>query len=300
MKFLALFALPLALQAQDHLAAVQKLWKPASGVTLSAAAPTLVPPKENAAFPTKLGPVFLQKLVAAKGQAAGYLLWETDANAGLLEFTIDAPGNYSTDVTTLPEVPPLQQFAIPGEEAGPPIASGCVPTAAGSFIGYWAKHGHPEWLGKGDLKAATLRIRARLPMKLFPDQDGFTDDGMTLAGAFPSALAKALEADAEAHAVPLEISLHRFQAALVENEIQQKRPVLLSCQVHLPHKPQLSWGHEVIGCGELKLGGRLYIGVSDNFLPLQHPNTLRWLRADVFDSLILAQPRLKASPPAQP
>ena len=113
---------------------------------------------------------------------------------------------------------------------------------------------------------------------------------MTLAGAMPQDLARAIQADADAHQVPIASEWHRFDFELLKAEIDAGRPCLLSCTVRLPHKPHLSWGHELAGVGWAMLGGGRFAGVSDNFYPTRSAGTVRWIRIDAFSSLITVRP----------
>jgi hypothetical protein len=248
----------------------------------------LVEPKKDQAWPTGLAAVWRANIVNAKG-ATGYLAWDAGAEGRLVEFAFDA--NLLVETPTakaLRGVAAFQQFAIPQEE-GKAVASGCIPTSAASLLGYWIDRAYPQWRGDaGDdpLPPLTKRIRARLTMHTIPDNDGYTDDGMMLAGAMPDELARAIQADANEHRVPIQVSLNRFRFETLQTEIGANRPVLLSCTVRLPHKPQLSWGHEVAGIGWMKIGDLRFVGIADNFYPVKNPETIRWIRTDAFKSLI--------------
>jgi hypothetical protein len=188
-------------------------------------------------------------------------------------------------------VPALQQFALP-QAGGKRVASGCVPTSAASVVGFWIEHGDPQW--RGDASAELLqdlarRIRGRLKMEAIPDKDGYTDDGMTLAGAMPEDLAVALQADADEFHVPVRSRVGKFRFETLRSEIGAGRPVLLSCMVRLPQKPRLSWGHEVAGVGWAKIGEVCFVGVVDNFYPVKDPGTIRWIQEEAFETLISVQ-----------
>ena len=260
---------------------------------LSLADIRLAEPKKGMAMPTGLPAVWHANIMGPEG-TAGYLMWDCQGKGDLMEFAIDANLDFDgPDAKVLKGVPPLQQFAMMAED-GSPMASGCVPTAAGSVAGFWVEHGQREWLGDTNGPAAevlTKRIRARLKMTKLPDQDGFTEDGMALAGAFPHLLAAAIQKDADELKVPVVCSNRGFTMEAVKEEIAAGRPVLLSCTVRVPHKPELSWGHEVAGVGWAVIGETPLVGVIDNFYPCKHPNTIRWIRADAFRLLTTVRPQ---------
>jgi hypothetical protein len=246
-------------------------------------------------WPTDLPPAWWAKVTNQKG-GAGYLAWDSDSEGKLIEFAFEASLDVDTpDAKALNGVPALQQFAIPLKD-GKAIASGCVPTSAASVIGFWIGHGYPQWRGDAGadlLQSLAKRIRARLKMDPIPDKDGYTDDGMTLAGAMPDDLADAIQADADERHAPIQSSVSRFRFETLQSEIGAGRPVILGCLVRLPQKPQLSWGHEVAGVGWAKIGDVRFVGVVDNFYPVKNPATIRWIRSDAFDSLIAIRPAAK-------
>lgn len=252
----------------------------------------LVEQKKDLAWPTGLPPAWWAKIVKPKG-GTGYIAWDSGADGKLIEFTFDASiAVDAPDAKALKGVPTLQQFAIPQKDAKP-IASGCVPTSAASVLGFWMERDYPQWRGDAGsehLPALTKRVRSRLKMQAIPDKDGYTEDGMTLAGAMPDELARAIQIDADEHHVPIKTSVNRFRYEALQTEVAAGRPVLLSCIVRLPHKPQLSWGHEVAGVGWAKIGDVRFVGVVDNFYPVKDPATVRWIREDAFDSLIAIRP----------
>ena len=252
----------------------------------------LVEQKKDLAWPTGLPPAWWAKIINPKG-GTGYLAWDSGADGKLIEFALDASLSVDApDAKALKGMPALQQFAIPQKD-GKPIASGCVPTSAASVLGYWSEREYPQWRGNagpGHLRALTMRIRARLKMQAIPDKDGYTEDGMTLAGAMPDDLARAIQSDADEHHVRIATSVKRFRYDALQTEVAAGRPVLLSCIVRLPHKPQLSWGHEVAGVGWAKIGDVRFVGVVDNFYPVKDPAAVRWIREDAFDSLIAIRP----------
>jgi hypothetical protein len=252
----------------------------------------LVEQKKDLAWPTGLPPVWWAKVTRENGDT-GYLAWDSGGEGNLVEFAFDATLEVDTaDAKALKGVPALQQFAMPGED-GKAIASGCVPTSAASVLGFWIAHGYPDWRGDAGaepLRRLTRRIRARLRMEAIPDKDGYTDDGMTLAGAMPEDLAIAIQADADEHRAAIRATAGPFRYETVQAEIGAGRPVLLSCVVRLPQKPQLSWGHEVAGIGWAKIGVVRFVGIIDNFYPVENPATIRWIRSEAFDSLIAIRP----------
>lgn len=239
-------------------------------------------------YDCRLPPVWYAKVQAAEKEA-GYLMWEADAPGRLAEFALE-PAWVVPGSRIVPGVPNLQQFPVPGKEHAQ-VASGCVPTAAANVVAYWARHGFGRWQGAGDdPRTVATRLRALLPMVELPDEGGYTDDGLCLSGAMPAELAEALRADATAHEVTARVSLAKFSGEILEREIAAKRPVLLSCEVRLPHKPALSWGHEVTGVGWVKIDGELFVGVRDNFYPGTAPEMVRWLRSDYFEEAITVVP----------
>ena len=254
-----------------------------------------VDPKPGQTFATGLPAVWHSRIAGPDGKT-GYIMWAVDGEGGLSEFALDGDFQIDTpDGRALTGVPPLQQFPLPHKN-GSTIASGCVPTSAASVLGFWIAKQQPAWQGasgkdaKHLLPDLTRRLRARLSMEAYPDKDGFTSDGMSLAGAMPQDLARAIQADADEHKIPVISQFHDFSFSLLQSEIKAGRPVLLSCTVRVPHKPELSWGHEVAAPGWLTLAGVSFAGISDNFYPVKHPETLRWIRRDAFHSLITIKP----------
>ena len=164
------------------------------------------------------------------------------------------------------------------------------------MIGYWATHGCPEWSGalspkpnQPALEDCVKRLRARMRMMEIPDTVGYTDDAMALSGAFPKELASALEEDAKSMGLAMNTSFHRYNPDMFKREISERRPVLLSCQVRLPQKPHLSWGHEVIGIGWLRINGKTYVGIKDNYFPGTGEDMVRWIRDEAFESMIFVR-----------
>lgn len=291
----AFCALPPAEQAAAHVSQIATAFPSNGWKELRVSPPILVSQTPGQLYENGLPPVWVARLENAQGRH-GYLMWE-DAEAGaLLEFALDS------DSETVPQgggltsgVPALQQFPVQGRKSER-VASGCVPTAGASLLGYWTTHGFPEWAGNAPqapdarLKDFALRLRNLMRMSEMPDTSGYTDDGMPLSGAYPKELAAALEKDAQQNALPLKIEFARFSFARLQQETAAARPVLLSCMVRLPQKPHLSWGHEVIGVGWLEMKQSQYVGVKDNYYAVQSAQTVRWIRKEAFESLIRVRP----------
>lgn len=250
----------------------------------------LVKPKPDLAQPTGLPPAWHAEVTAPNGDT-GYLLWDATGKGGLIEFFFDSKLTIDTaSAKAIPGVPPLQQFPLAGA-GDKPVVSGCVPTSAASLLGWWSSKRYPQWGGaeKGDLRAIAKRIRSRLNMQSIADTDGFTTDGMALAGAMPDKLATAIQADADKHKIPIDCKFLPFSMKTLKTEIDAGRPALASCLVRVPHKPELSWGHEVAAIGYAKIGDMEFVGILDNFFPTKVPGAIRWVRADAFDSLIIVK-----------
>jgi hypothetical protein len=263
------------------------------------AAPKHITQQPEQPWPTGLGPIWYVPIRFGELDR-GHFMFEADSKAQLHEFALDAPFPIPPrEGTQLGKVPNLQQFPVSGARNSK-AASGCVPTAAACLIGYWAGRGFPKWNhsapdsppgAAGDaLKSATMRLRARMRMIEITDRSGYTDDNTALSGAFPDDLAQAIRGDAEEHDVQVRVELAKFEPARLREEIQASRPALVSCVVRLPHKPHLSWGHEILAVGWQRIDDIGYVGVRDNFFPTQHEPTLRWIREDVFESMILVTP----------
>jgi hypothetical protein len=135
-----------------------------------------------------------------------------------------------------------------------------------------------------------MAVRSRLEMREFRDEAGYTVEGMPLAGAFPGELVEAVEAAGREHGLELKADLLRFDMGAYRSEIGQGRPVLLSCTVRLPHKPHLSWGHEVLGVGWGRHGGREWVVVRDNFFPPGTPDQVRLLPSGAMESMVVVRP----------
>ena len=248
----------------------------------------LVLQKKDLARPTGLPPVWVAEIKGPGGRK-GAMMWDQGEEGRIVEYTLDAKLEIETVISGIPN---LQQFPIE-EEGGKMVASGCVPTAAASVVSFWVDKKFPLWRGEDCKKPEDIarRLRARLKMATFSDTDGFTSNGMMLSGAFPHDLARAIQADAMEKNVGIDCRIARFSIELLKKEINAGRPVLLSCTVRVPNKPHLSWGREMAGVGWTKIDEVNLVGVLDNFYPTKHAETIRWIRADVFRSLISIRPR---------
>ncbi len=242
---------------------------------------------------TGLAPAWWAEVVGTEG-CVGYLLGEEAPPHRLVEFGIDAAvpvAQVPERACVLLEVPNLQQFPVPGKMRAT-VASGCVPTAGASVLGFWAGRGMEALVGatqgrgEEEFRALARRLRARMKMEEFVDEAGYTDDGMPLCGAFPADLVAAINAEAKARDVALTAGLERFSMKRLREEAGAGRPVLISCTVRLPHKPQLSWGHEVAGIGWVRVGLRDFVVIRDNFYPTRHAGAVRMLEPRVFSELI--------------
>ena len=262
-----------------------------SGAALEIAEPQQISQVSGQPWPTGLAPIW-HVPVRVDTLGRGHFMFETSPEGELHEFALDLPSVFAPrEGAQIREVPNLQQFQITGKQH-PLTASGCVPTAAASLVGYWAAGAMPEWgepISNGPtdiLKKAAIRLRSKMQMQEISDNSGYTDDGTALSGAFPDDLANALRSDAEEHGAAVRVKLSKFDSKKLREEIQATRPVLVSCVVRLPHKPQLSWGHEVIAVGWQRIENLGYVGVRDNFFPTQNDFTIRWIREEVFGSMI--------------
>jgi len=256
--------------------------------------PRLVSQKPDLAYPTGLPPVWYARIAGPQNHR-GYLMWAQGEKSRLLEFALDDGFQFAgKEVKVIAGVPPIQQFPI-DTQAQRPVASGCVPTAGASVICFWRKNGFPEWGGTAQVtpQEVTLRLRSKLKMALFRNTDGFAQNRMDLAGAFPGDLVQALRRDAEAFGVALETRFEKFTLKVFEEEISAGRPTLLSCTVRLPSQPELSWNHEVVGVGVLRIKEQELVGVIDNFYPTKDSNTVRWISKEAFRSLIALRPSQK-------
>lgn len=257
----------------------------------------LVPPNPGMSHPTGL-PAAWHALIAGPDGKSGYLMWDNTGDGALIEFALDDAFQIDApNAKALTGVTPLQQFPMAVGNEGKSIASGCVPTAGASVFDFWIRR---EMLPAGaaatapaeklSLEDLTRKLRARIHMMAIPDKDGFTDTGMDLAGANPAELAKAIQAEADDRKLPVKADFPLFSFDKLKTEIEGGRPALLSCVVRVPHKPELSWGHEVAATGFLKMGGVGFAGILDNFYPVKNTATVRWIRQDAFLSLITITP----------
>ena len=266
---------------------------------LEVSAPQEIAQTPGQPWPTGLGPIWhVSVRIGALGR--GHFMFESAPSGELHEFAIDVPVPIPPeDGAELQDAPNLQQFLMKGAQ-NPKTASGCVPTSASCLIGYWIGHGFPQWSDRPadtvsvdapeSLKQATLRLRGKMRMLEIADTCGYTDDGTALSGAFPDDLVQAIRSDAEEHHVRVRVELAKFELNKLREEIRASRPALVSCVVRLPHKPHLSWGHEVLAVGWQKLEGIGYVGVRDNFFPTQNDRTIRWIREGMFHSMITVAP----------
>lgn len=247
----------------------------------------LVSQKEDLAQPTGLPPVWYA-VIEGPDEKKGYLMWESEGVGRLVEFALD---DALPVKNAIEGVPALQQFPYQDPEHGT-VASGCVPTSAASLVGYWRKQ---EGVGSGiapeaTLPEITLHLRQRLDMVLFPDRNGFTGNGMPLAGALPSRMADVLNKEAKARKIPLKAAIMPFSMDRFRGELAEGRPVLLACTVRLPHKPSLSWGHAVVGLAAATIDGVELVGIHDNFYPTSHPEAIRWIHEKAFRVLTVVRP----------
>jgi hypothetical protein len=282
-------------QARRHLARISTCLSPALAEGTGVSSPFLASQAPNQPFVNGLPPVWIVQIHDGKNNC-GYVMWEVSKEPKLLEFALD--GSYLPQKekgAMIDGTPSLQQFPVPGRQSKQ-VASGCVPTAGASLIGYWVSHGFPAWTeataqpNEGVLQQHAKRLRGRLHMQEFPDTIGYTSDGMALSGALPQELAHALEKDALQHGVQLRTEFQPFAFEKLKAEVNASRPVLLSCTVRLPHKPHLSWGHEVLGVGWLDFEEGQFVGIKDNFYPGTSEETVRWIYKESFESLIATRP----------
>lgn len=243
----------------------------------------LVAQKKDLAQPTGLPPVWHAGLKGPDGRT-GYLMWDCKEDGRLVEFALDDALPVREAITG---IPPLQQFPVIGPD-GKAMASGCVPTSAASLLSYWIDRRHQDGPPTREL---TLTLRKQLRMIPFPDTDGFTPDGMTLAGALPLSMAKVLEGEMARRKWPLAVRHLPFSMKHFREEIAAGRPTLLSCTVRVPHLPHLSWGHAVVGIAANRIDEVDLVGIHDNFYPTRNPGTIRWISSDAFRSLTVVVPK---------
>jgi hypothetical protein len=221
--------------------------------------------------------------------SAGYLAWTDDGR--LFDFSVEGLRDATTpQAFALAGMPPIQQFPLKSPD-GTLVASGCVPTAGASLIAFWsARPAAAAWGGEGE-QALVRRLRSRMRMGVIPDAEGYTDGKMSLAGAFPEQLAEALQADADERGVDVDVAISGYDRRLLSAELSAGRPVLVSCMVLVPRKPQLSWGHQVVAVGRAEVGGVHYVGVIDNFYVPRLAGSIRWIAEDRVNLLVLVRPR---------
>ena len=278
---------PEVLQAESHLAALRNVGLvPRALGEVEIAAIRRVQP-----LPTRWvrqGRPFWWAELSCDDGSAGHLAWMDDGR--LIDFSLDGLREViSPQAFALAGVPPIQQFPLKAPD-GTPVASGCVPTAGASLIAFWsARPGAAAWGGAGE-QDLVRRLRARMRMGVIPDLEGYTDGKMSLAGAFPDELAEALQADADERGVDVDVALSGYDLRLLGAELSAGRPVLVSCVVLLPRKPELSWGHQVVGVGRAEVGGAHYVGVIDNFFTPRIPGSIRWIAEDRVGQLVLVRP----------
>lgn len=255
----------------------------------------LVTQKPGQLWENDLPPVWTADLETPDG-IRGHLMWDNGAAGKLLEFALDAPLTpHPSTGGIVQQIRGIQQFPVSGKD-GRMVASGCVPTAAGILIQFWSETRFSNWAGETvkdsteGVQSITRRIRKRLRMAEIPDNAGYTDDGMHLSGAFPKDLKDAIAEDAAEHGVLVQTEYRRFSMERLREEISEGRPVLLDCMVRLPHKPQLSWGHEITGVGWLEWEGIRFAGVRDNFFPTGSDEATRWIREESFGGMLTVRP----------
>lgn len=237
--------------------------------------------------PTGLPPVWVAEIKGPAGKA-GHLMWDSEGEGQLVEFALD-------DKLAIPgavlRVPGLQEFPIKNED-GMLVASGCVPTAAASLVSYWAANGFPKWRGPDAQtpREIALRLRGQLSITLYPDNDGYSENRMALAGASMGQLAAVLRKDARKYEVPMRCQIEQFTMERLKEEVKAGRPSLVSCVVRVAHLPQLSWPHAVVTVAWEEVDGVELVGVVDNFYPTKHPETIRWIRKEAFLSLVTLRP----------
>jgi len=236
------------------------------------------------------GELFYWATLQSDNGEAGYLAWRAKGRHEILDFSLEGLTELATPTAkALPGVPPIQQFAIMGAD-GKPVASGCVPTSGGSLMAFWSNRGTFDWQADDSHEGLVRRLRDRLPMMVMADAEGYTDGKMALAGAFPDALVAGLRADAAQYRIPVDIALVRYSEPVLRTEISAGRPALLLCNVLVPRKPELSWGHAVVAVGYAEVAGQPFVGVIDNFYVCKQPGTVRWIAADRCSDLVLVRP----------
>ena len=279
---------PEVVQAESHLATIRAAGLvPASIRSLEVGVVRRVQPQSSRW--QRQGRPFWWATLRCSEEAAGYLAWTDDGR--LIDFSVEGLREVtSVQAFALSGVPPIQQFPMKAPD-GSLVASGCVPTAGASLIAFWSVRPRMGvWGGAGE-QDLVRRLRGRMPMSVIPDEEGYTDGKMSLAGSFPAALAEAMQADADERGVHVDVAVSGYDRQLLATELSAGRPVLLSCMVLLPRKPELSWGHQVVAVGRAEVGGTHYIGVIDNFYVPRLDGTIRWIAEDRVNQLVLVRPR---------
>ena len=279
---------PEIVQAESHLAVIRAAGLvPVSIRSLEVGEVRRVQPQPSR-WQRQGHPFWWAELRCAQGKA-GYLAWADDGR--LIDFSIEGLREVTAvQAFALSGVPPIQQFPMKAPD-GSFVASGCVPTAGASLIAFWSVRPRmAAWGGAGE-QDLVRRLRGRMPMSVIPDEEGYADGKMSLAGSFPAALAEAMQADADERGVDVDVAVSGYDRQLLGAELFAGRPVLLSCMVLLPRKPELSWGHQVVAVGRAEVGGAHYIGVIDNFFVPRIGGTVRWIVEDRVNQLVLVRPR---------
>ncbi len=95
----------------------------------------------------------------------GYVMWNAEGAGELVEFALDSAAELKGEgLRVIRGVPPQQQFPVTDKDGGR-IASGCVPTAGGSVLGFWIANGQPAWRGKGGLLKGEGCRHSRSPFR---------------------------------------------------------------------------------------------------------------------------------------
>jgi hypothetical protein len=279
---------PEVVQAEAHLASIRAAGLVSDGLTSVEVGEVRRIRPEPTRWQRQGRPFWWAELRCSEG-SAGYLAWTDDGR--LIDFSVEGLRDATTpQALALAGVPPIQQFPLKAPD-GSAVASGCVPTAGASLIAFWsARPDAMAWGGVGE-QDLVRRLRGRMRMGVIPDLEGYTDGKMSLAGAFPDELAEALQVDADARGVDVDVALSGYDRRLLGAELSAGRPVLVSCMVLLPRKPELSWGHQVVGVGRAEIGGAHYVGVIDNFFTPRIPGSIRWIAEDRIAQLVLVRPR---------
>jgi hypothetical protein len=279
---------PEVVQAEAHLAAIRAAGLVSDGLRSVEIGEVRRVRPEPTRWQRQGRPFWWAELRCTEG-SAGYLAWTDDGR--LIDFSVEGLRHVTTpQAFALAGVPPIQQFPMKSMD-GPLVASGCVPTAGASLIAFWAaRPTTAAWGGEGE-QGLVRRLRSRMRMGVIPDAEGYTDGKMSLAGAFPEQLAEALQADADERGVDIDVAISGYDRRLLSAELSAGRPVLVSCMVLVPRKPQLSWGHQVVAVGRAEVGGVHYVGVIDNFYEPRLAGSIRWIDEDCVNLLVLVRPR---------